>query len=433
MADGALPLSPSPAMGVEVITFGCRLNAYESDAARAAALGDGLSDAVIVNTCAVTGEAVRQARQAIRKARRLRPTAQVIVTGCAAEIDPAAFSAMAEVDAVVGNAHKSTPGAYSLSRLGERVRTGGLALSPASSPQRFQPPSAGRARAYVAVQNGCDHACTFCIIPTGRGPSRSAPAGEVVAQVRALATLGYAEVVLTGVDVTSWGADLPGQPTLGGLVQRILKLAPELQRLRLSSVDAAELDEDLLRAFAEEERLAPYLHLSIQSGDDLVLKRMKRRHGRAQALALIERVRAVRPDAAFGADLIAGFPTETDGQAANTLAFVEEARLTHLHVFPYSPRPGTPAARMPPVDRALVTARAKALREAGDRALARRLQDHVGGELMAVVERPGQARAGDFCEIAFDPEPGDRAGAMGLFRIGGHDGRRLQAKRAASG
>ena len=413
---------------MEVITFGCRLNAYESDAARATATADGLTDAVIVNTCAVTGEAVRQARQAIRKARRLRPTARVIVTGCAAEIDPAAFSAMSEVDAVVGNAHKSTRGAYSLARLGERVRTGGLALSPAASAQRFEPPSAGRARAYVAVQNGCDHACTFCIIPTGRGPSRSAPAGEVVGQVKALAALGYAEVVLTGVDVTSWGADLPGRPTLGGLVQRILKLAPELQRLRLSSVDAAELDEDLLRAFAEEERLAPYLHLSIQSGDDLVLKRMKRRHSRAQALGLIQQVRSVRPDAAFGADLIAGFPTETDAQALNTLAFVEEAGLTHLHVFPYSPRPGTPAARMPPVDRAVVTARAKALREAGERALLHRLQSHVGRQLTAVVERPGLARAGDFCEVVFDSQGAEAAGTLRAFRVTGCDGRRLLAQ-----
>jgi threonylcarbamoyladenosine tRNA methylthiotransferase MtaB len=253
----------------------------------------------------------------------------------------------------------------------------------------------------------------------------------VVAQVRALAALGYAEVVLTGVDVTSWGADLPGQPTLGGLVQRILKLAPELKRLRLSSVDAAELDEDLLRAFAEEERLAPYLHLSVQSGDDLVLKRMKRRHDRSQALALIEQVRAVRPDTAFGADLIAGFPTETDAQAANTLAFVREAGLTHLHVFPYSPRPGTPAARMPPVPKPVAQARAKQLRELGEQALATHLQAQIGRRIEAVVERPGQARAPDFCEITFPPEAETTPGALRRLEIIGSDGRRLLARAAA--
>ena len=265
----------------------------------------------------------------------------------------------------------------------------------------------------MAVQNGCDHACTFCIIPAGRGPSRSTPAGEVVAEVRRLSERGFAEAVLTGVDVTSWGADLPGKPTLGQLVGRILKLCPDLQRLRLSSVDAAELDADLLRAFAEEERLAPYLHLSIQAGDDLVLKRMKRRHDRGQALALIAAVRRVRPDTAFGADLIAGFPTETDEQAANTLDFVEEAGLTHLHVFPYSPRPGTPAARMPPVSGPVVKARAAALREAGARRLAVHLAAQVGRTITAVVERPGIARAGDFCEVAFTGGGRARAGRDG--------------------
>ena len=424
MADGALPLRPARS-GVEVLTFGCRLNAYESDAAHAAAVADGLTDAVIVNTCAVTNEAVRQARQAIRKARRERPGARLVVTGCAAEIDPAGFASMPEVDQVLGNAFKSQPGAYALSPASPRVRTGGLDLAPASGSTAVQTPGAGRARAYVAVQNGCDHACTFCIIPAGRGPSRSTPAGEVVSEVRRLSERGFAEVVLTGVDVTSWGADLPGRPTLGQLVGRILKLCPDLQRLRLSSVDAAELDADLLRAFAEEERLAPYLHLSIQAGDDLVLKRMKRRHDRGQALALIAAVRRVRPDTAFGADLIAGFPTETDEQAANTLDFVEEAGLTHLHVFPYSPRPGTPAARMPPVSGPVVKARAAALREAGARRLAVHLAAQVERTITAVVERPGIARSGDFCEVAFTGGGELAPGGMAVLRIDGHDGRRL--------
>jgi threonylcarbamoyladenosine tRNA methylthiotransferase MtaB len=428
VADGALPVTSK--RSVEVVTFGCRLNAYEGDAAREAALGDGLTDAVIVNTCAVTGEAVRQARQAIRRLRRERPTARLVVTGCAAEIDPQAFAAMPEVDQVLGNAFKAAAGAYALSPVTQRVRTGGLDLAPAAPVAKAQAPAPGRARAYVAVQNGCDHACTFCIIPKGRGPSRSAPAGEVVADVRRLAALGFSEVVLTGVDVTSWGADLPGRPTLGGLVTRILKLAPELKRLRLSSVDAAEIDEDLLRAFATEARLAPYLHLSIQSGDDLVLKRMKRRHDHGQALALVQAVRAVRPDTAFGADLIAGFPTETDAQFETTLAFVREARLAHLHVFPFSPRPGTPAARMPPVAPDVVKARAARLREAGAQGLARHLQAQHGRTLQAVVEKPGLARAGDFCEVAFPPETLATPGAMIGLKVTGSDGKRLLAQAA---
>ncbi|CAN5264274.1 tRNA (N(6)-L-threonylcarbamoyladenosine(37)-C(2))-methylthiotransferase MtaB [soil metagenome] len=424
MADGALPLRPSRS-GVEVLTFGCRLNAYEGDAAHAAALADGLTDAVIVNTCAVTNEAVRQAKQAIRKARRERPGVRLVVTGCAAEIDPAAFASMPEVDQVLGNAFKSQKGAYALSPSSLRVRTGGLDTAPALGSATLQAPGTGRARAYVAVQNGCDHACTFCIIPTGRGPSRSTPAGEVVAEVRRLAQNGFAEVVLTGVDVTSWGADLPGRPTLGQLVGRILKLCPDLQRLRLSSVDAAELDPDLLRAFAEEERLAPYLHLSIQAGDDMVLKRMKRRHDRAQSLDLIAAVRRVRPDVAFGADLIAGFPTETDAQAENTLAFVEEAGLTHLHVFPYSPRPGTPAAKMPPVPGPVVRERARRLRDAGDKRLAIHLAAQVGRTIPVVLERPGLGRAGDFCEVALSGDEARRPGSLAAVRIQAHDGRRL--------
>jgi threonylcarbamoyladenosine tRNA methylthiotransferase MtaB len=334
---------------VEVVTFGCRLNAHESEAIQARARRDGLSNAVVFNTCAVTAEAVRQARQAIRKARRARPDARLIVTGCAAQIDPAAFAAMAEVDQVLGNAEKIEQGAYA-GAISARVRVGDIFAR-----QDVADAALGglteRARAYVEVQNGCDHRCTFCVIPYGRGNSRSAPAGDVVDQVRRLADQGFKEVVLTGVDITSWGQDLPGTPTLGGLVARILKLVPSLPRLRLSSIDAAEIDAELMRCLASEARLQPHLHLSLQSGDDMILKRMKRRHSRAQALDLIDAVRAVRPDTAFGADLIAGFPTETDDMFENSLSLVDEAGLSFLHVFPFSPRAGTPAARMPQLDR----------------------------------------------------------------------------------
>jgi threonylcarbamoyladenosine tRNA methylthiotransferase MtaB len=392
--------APIPAAqdDVQVVTFGCRLNAYESEAIRARAEADGLADAVVFNTCAVTNEAVRQARQAIRKARRERPGARLIVTGCAAQIDPAAFAAMPEVDLVLGNAEKAAPGA--LGDTSARVRVNDI-MSIRETAGHLVDGLKDRARAYVEVQNGCDHRCTFCIIPYGRGNSRSAAAGEVVEQVRRLTAEGYREVVLTGVDITSWGADLPGQPTLGQLVSRILKLVPDLPRLRLSSIDAAEIDPDLMRCLAEEPRLMPYLHLSLQAGDDLILKRMKRRHLRADALKLVAEVRAVRPDTAFGADLIAGFPTESEAAFENTLALVEEAGLSFLHVFPYSARPGTPAARMPPVKGPVIKDRARRLREAGDAALQRHLERQIGRTLNGLVERDGFARADDFTEIAF--------------------------------
>ena len=413
---------------VDIVTFGCRLNAYESEVIRARAAEDGLADAVVFNTCAVTGEAVRQARQAIRKARRERPDARLIVTGCAAQIDPAAFAAMPEVDLVLGNAEKSAPGAYAVQPADAgRVRVNDI-MSVRETAGHLIDGLKDRARAYVEVQNGCDHRCTFCIIPYGRGNSRSAAAGEVVEQVRRLAAQGYREVVLTGVDITSWGADLPGQPTLGQLTARILKLVPELPRLRLSSIDAAEIDPDLLRLFAEEPRLMPYLHLSLQAGDDMILKRMKRRHSRADALALIAQVRAVRPDVAFGADLIAGFPTETEAMFQNTLDLVEDAGLAFLHVFPFSPRPGTPAARMPAVARAEVKARAARLRAAGQAGLARHLAAQVGRTVLGLVERPGLARAEDFTEIAFK---GDApAGAIVALRVTGHEGVRALAHAA---
>jgi threonylcarbamoyladenosine tRNA methylthiotransferase MtaB len=415
------------ASGVDIVTFGCRLNAYESEVIRKRAAEDGLADAVVFNTCAVTGEAVRQARQAIRKARRERPGARLIVTGCAAQIDPAAFAGMAEVDLVLGNAEKSQAGAYLDQPDAGRVRVNDI-MSVRETAGHLIDGLKDRARAYVEVQNGCDHRCTFCIIPYGRGNSRSAAAGEVVEQVRRLTAQGYREVVLTGVDITSWGADLPGQPTLGKLVARILRLVPELPRLRLSSIDAAEIDPDLLRCFAEEPRLTPYLHLSLQAGDDMILKRMKRRHSRADALNLVAEVRAVRADMAFGADLIAGFPTETEEMFANTLALVEEADLAFLHVFPFSPRPGTPAARMPQLAKAVVKDRAARLRAAGDAALVRHLARQAGRTLQALVERPGVARAEDFTEIAFEGEA--EPGGMIALTVTGHDGRRVLARPA---
>jgi threonylcarbamoyladenosine tRNA methylthiotransferase MtaB len=415
---------------VRIVTFGCRLNAYESEVIRRRAAEDGLSDAIVFNTCAVTNEAVRQARQAIRKARRERPEAKLIVTGCAAQIDPAAFAGMEEVDLVLGNAEKSQAGAYrtvarSQPAAPARVRVNDI-MSVRETAGHLIDGLKDRARAYVEVQNGCDHRCTFCIIPYGRGNSRSAAAGEVVEQVRRLTAEGYREVVLTGVDVTSWGADLPGQPTLGQLVSRILKLVPDLPRLRLSSIDAAEIDPDLMRCLAEESRLMPYLHLSLQAGDDMILKRMKRRHSRADALKLVREVRAVRPDTAFGADLIAGFPTETDEMFENTLRLVEEAGLAFLHVFPFSPRPGTPAARMPAVKGGVVKARAARLRAAGEAGLVRHLDRQAGRTLSALVERPGVARADDFTEIALTGEA--PIGELATVRVTGHDGRRLLAE-----
>ena len=420
---------PTPAGdGLEVVTFGCRLNAYESDQALARARADGLTDAVIFNTCAVTGEAVRQARQAIRKARRTRPEARLIVTGCAAQIDPDSFAAMAEVDAVLGNGLKSAPGAYAREALTERVRVNDVQRLTETAAHLTDAVSE-RARAYVEVQNGCDHRCTFCIIPFGRGASRSAPAGEIVETVRRLAAQGVGEVVLTGVDMTSWGQDLPGQPTLGQLVARILKLVPELARLRLSSIDAAEIDADLLRCLGAEPRLAPHLHLSLQAGDDMILKRMKRRHSRADALRLVADVRRVRPDVVFGADFIAGFPTETEAMFENTLALIADAGVTYVHAFPFSPRPGTPAARMPQLPKAEIRSRNERLRAAGQAALARHLTAQIGRTVRALVERTGLARAGDFTEIAF---AGDlTAGTYADFHITGVEGARVRGVPAA--
>jgi threonylcarbamoyladenosine tRNA methylthiotransferase MtaB len=407
MADGA-PISVKS--DVDILTLGCRLNSYESEVMRSHAEVAGLRDAVIVNTCAVTGEAVRQARQAIRRARRERPSAAIIVTGCAAQIDPAEFARMPEVTRVIGNAEKMKAETFAPSSLlgGARVRVNDI-MSVRKTAAHLVDGLDGRARAFVQVQTGCDHRCTFCIIPYGRGNSRSVPAGEVVEQVRRLVGTGHHEIVLTGVDLTSWGADLPNAPKLGNLVARILKLVPDLRQLRLSSIDAIEIDEPLFEALAHEPRIAPHLHLSFQSGDDMILKRMKRRHLRADAVSLCRRLRKARPEIAFGADLIVGFPTETEAMFENTLASVDECGIDYLHVFPFSPRAGTPAAKMPQVARNVVKARAAKLREKGAERLALRLDRHVGKSAMALVEKGGRARLPDFSPVRIEgasPHPG---------------------------
>jgi threonylcarbamoyladenosine tRNA methylthiotransferase MtaB len=385
--------SKPPQADIEIVTLGCRLNAAESEAMRAATAEAKVSNAVIINTCAVTGEAVRQSRQAIRRARRERPDARIIVTGCAAQIDPQRFSQMPEVDCIVGNDEKWRSTSFLPDR--ERVQVGDIMNVREIAPHLADAHSE-RTRAYVQVQNGCDHRCTFCIIPYGRGNSRSSPAGDVVERVRQLTEAGAPEIVLTGVDLTSWGADLPGAPQLGALVARILKHVPHLPMLRLSSLDAVEMDEQLFELVTQHARVAPYLHLSLQHGDDLILKRMKRRHSRAQAIDLCERLKAARPEIALGADLIAGFPTETEEHFAQTLSLIGACRLSFVHAFPFSPRAGTPAARMPQLDRALIKDRAARLREAGAQALTRHLERWVGGEAHALIERDGFARLPDF-------------------------------------
>jgi threonylcarbamoyladenosine tRNA methylthiotransferase MtaB len=378
----------------------------------------GLTDAVIVNTCAVTGEAVRQSRQAIRKARRANPQAKIIVTGCAAQTEPETYAAMPEVDRVLGNREKLDAASYAGLSLDdvERVRVNDI-MSVKETASQFVDSFEGRARAFLQVQNGCDHRCTFCIIPYGRGNSRSVPMGAVVEEARRLVEAGFPEIVLTGVDMTAYGADLPGAPTLGQLVRKLLKLVPDLKRLRLSSIDSIEADDDLWRAIAEEDRLMPHFHLSVQAGDDMILKRMKRRHSRADTIAFTARVRSLRPDAAFGADLIAGFPTETDAMFANTLALVDEADLTVLHVFPFSPRKGTPAQRMPQVDRSLIKDRAAKLRERGRARLAQRLTAMVGREETVLVEKPGFGRTPCFAPVSFEGE--FAAGSFARMRVTG--------------
>lgn len=399
-------------MSVDVITFGCRLNAYESEAIKAR-VGD-IENTVVVNTCAVTAEAVRQSRQQIRKIRRERPEARIVVTGCAAQTEPDSYAKMPEVDAVLGNGEKLDPANYSLA-INERVRVNDI-MSVKETAAQFVECFEGRTRAFLQVQNGCDHRCTFCIIPYGRGNSRSVGMGAVVEEARRLVANGYSEIVLTGVDLTSYGADLPGTPTLGGLVRKILKLVPELKRLRISSIDSIEADPDLMTAIAEEERLMPHFHLSVQSGDDMILKRMKRRHSRADTVRFCEEVRRLRPEAAFGADLIAGFPTETEEMFDNTLRLVDEAGLAMLHVFPFSPRKGTPAARMPQIPRMIAKERAARLRAKGVEALERHFAHLIGSEQTLLVEKPGLGRTPCFVPVTFGGEAGDFV----RVRITGH-------------
>ena len=388
-------------MSLETISFGCRLNALETEGIKSAAAG--LDDALIVNTCAVTAEAVRQARQAIRRAHRENPARRIIVTGCAAQTEPETFAAMPEVSAVIGNEEKLHPQTYSAfgAENFERVQVNDI-FSVRETAGHLRAGFEGRARAFVQVQNGCDHRCTFCIIPYGRGASRSVPMGDVVAEIARLTEAGFAEIVLTGVDITAYGLDLPGKTTLGSLVQQILARVPRLHRLRLSSIDSIETDPALVEAIAGEARIMPHLHLSVQAGEDMILKRMKRRHLRADTLGFVAALRAKRPDIVFGADLIAGFPTETEQMFANTLKLVDEAGLTFLHVFPFSPRKGTPAARMPQLDRRLIKARAAMLREAGAKRLAAYAASLVGTAQTALVERPGHARTDHYLPVGID-------------------------------
>ncbi|MDR3527214.1 MAG: tRNA (N(6)-L-threonylcarbamoyladenosine(37)-C(2))-methylthiotransferase MtaB [Rhizomicrobium sp.] len=396
-------------MTVDIVTFGCRLNAYESEAIRART--EGLENTVVINTCAVTAEAVRQSRQQIRKLRRERPGARIIVTGCAAQTEPDTYAKMPEVDVVLGNGEKFDAQNYAFG-INERVRVNDI-MSLTETAAQFVECFEGRSRAFLQVQNGCDHRCTFCIIPFGRGNSRSVGMGEVVEEARRLAANGYGEIVLTGVDLTSYGGDLPGTPSLGALVRKILKLVPELKRLRLSSLDSIEADDALMAAIAEEERLMPHFHLSAQSGDDMILKRMKRRHARADTIAFCDEVRRLRPEAVFGADLIAGFPTETEEMFDNTLRLVDEAGLSLLHVFPFSARKGTPAARMPQVDKAVARERAARLRAKGNEKQSQLYSTMVGREELLLVEKPAQdgapglGRTPAFIPVAFTGGTGD--------------------------
>ncbi|MEL6366002.1 MAG: tRNA (N(6)-L-threonylcarbamoyladenosine(37)-C(2))-methylthiotransferase MtaB [Pseudomonadota bacterium] len=415
----------------DIITLGCRLNAHDSEAMRRLAAKAGARDAVVVNTCAVTNEAVRQARQTIRRARRERPGARLVVTGCAAQIDPDGFAAMPEVDAVLGNEEKLR--AEEWRRIAtdfgvddaENVRVDDIMAVRESAPQLID--GFGEySRAFVQVQTGCDHRCTFCIIPYGRGNARSVPVGAVVDQVKRLVDAGYYEVVLTGVDITSYGPDLPGAPDLGALVAKVLDHVPDLPRLRLSSIDGAEIDGRLFERIAHDGRVAPHLHLSLQAGDDMILKRMKRRHTRAQAVEICARLREARPEIAFGADLIAGFPTETEEMFQNSVNLVEDCGLAYVHVFPFSPREGTPAARMPQLERAVVKERAARLRETAEAALIAHLDALVGTEQLVLAERNGRGRLPNFAECRFLTTPAP--GALVPARMTRRDGARLVAE-----
>ncbi|MEM7618039.1 MAG: tRNA (N(6)-L-threonylcarbamoyladenosine(37)-C(2))-methylthiotransferase MtaB [Pseudomonadota bacterium] len=388
----------------ELVTFGCRLNTYESEVMRAHAQKAGMDDAIIFNTCAVTKEAERQARQAIRRAKRDNPNAKIVVTGCSAQIDPDTYAGMDEVDQIIGNDLKLKEETWTGIKSDERVLVNDI-MSVKETAGHLIEGVEGHARAFIQVQNGCDHRCTFCIIPYGRGNSRSVPIGEITDQVRKLVQSGYNEIVFTGVDVTSYGADLPGKPALGQMIRRVLALVPELPRLRLSSLDPVEIDDDLWRLIAEEPRLMPHLHMSLQAGDDMILKRMKRRHLRDDAIEMCRRAREYRPDMVFGADIIAGFPTETDEMFQNTLDIVEECDLTFLHVFPYSERPGTPAAKIPnQVPHPVRKERAAKLRAQGEKQVQKFLKQHINQNRQIIVEKGNIGRTEHFAEVRLDKE-----------------------------
>src|SRR3954464_8774742 len=418
-------------MAVDIITFGCRLNVFEAEVIRREAEGAGLTDTIVINSCAVTNEAVAQARQSIRRIKRERPSARIVVTGCAAQTQAGMFAHMAEVDRVVGNddkmrgdAWRSTHAAFGRAPAFGIENTEKIAVSDIMAVREMAPHlldgfAKGLPRAFVQVQNGCDHRCTFCIIPYGRGNSRSVPMGAVVDQVRALVERGHVEIVLTGVDLTSYGADLPGAPKLGMLTRQILRHVPELKRLRISSIDSLQVDRDLLDIIANDERLMPHLHLSLQSGDDMILKRMKRRHSRKDAIEFCAQVLRLRPDITFGADIIAGFPTETEEMFARSEDLVAECNLTFLHVFPYSPRPGTPAARMPQVAGGEIKARAKRLRAVGEAALRKRLAAEIGATRQVLIESATQGRTEHFLPVAIS---GEAPGAVMPLAINGHEG-----------
>jgi threonylcarbamoyladenosine tRNA methylthiotransferase MtaB len=420
-------------VSVDVVTFGCRLNVSESETVRRHAEAAGLDNTVIVNSCAVTAEAVRKAQQTIRRLKRERPEARIVVTGCAAQTEPETFADMREVDQVLGNHAKLHADTWTTAKRAldfgiageERVKIDDLD-SVRETALHHVDAFDGHVRAFVQVQNGCDHRCTFCIIPFGRGPSRSVAMGEVVVQARRLVENGHREIVLTGVDLTAWGLDLPGQPRLGSLVRAILRHVPELPRLRISSLDPVEIDDDLMRAIAEEERLMPHLHLSLQHGDDLILKRMKRRHSRADAISFCNEARRLRPDMVFGADLIAGFPTESEMHFRHSLALADDCGLTFLHVFPFSPRKGTPAARMPQLTRATIKERAARLREKADAMLRRHFASEIGRRRRVIAEGDGREGHSEYFARVALARPAQR-GQLLEVKISGHDGRRLLA------
>lgn len=415
--------APSP-VTPEVVTFGCRLNAYESEVMKTLAQEAGEGKRIFVNTCAVTKEAERQARQTIRKLARENPDKEIVVTGCAAQIDPDPWAVLPGVTRVMGNLEKLDPKSYGLGR-NERIHVTDIMQATETTPHLIEGFD-GRARAFVQVQQGCDHRCTFCIIPYGRGNSRSVPLGPIVDQVRTLVEAGTPEIVLTGVDLTSYGPDLPGAPTLGQMIRRLLGLVPDLKRLRISSIDSIEVDDELFRLFAEEERIMPHLHLSLQSGDDMILKRMKRRHLRNDAIQVVQKIKAERPDVVFGADLIAGFPTENEEMFQNSLRLVDDCALTHLHVFPYSERPGTPAAKMPQVDPAVRKDRAQRLRQKGEAALSQYLDSQIGQTVTALVEQPGIARTDHFAFVTI-PEAWE-SGSLHRVRVSARNNNGLVAE-----